>query len=113
MNFNSYQIYYYGTSNGGVLGARFSYLYPNIKRLLLINPPLFINYHKLKDGLLKFNNEKITLLYGTQDPSYKFVGLLDLIESNKISYDILENEDHNLSNNNYSLEYLVDNYLLK
>ena len=32
---------------------------------------------------------------------------------NKISYDILENEDHNLSNNNYSLEYLVENYLLK
>ena len=112
LKFDSFGIYCYGNSNGGVIMGRYAYLYPNIKKLLLINPPLFISYHKLKDGILKFNNDKITFIYGTLDPSYKFVEFLDLLNTDKVSYVILENEDHNLSNNTYSLEELVDKYLL-
>ena len=112
MNFEEYEVYYFGNSRGGELGARYGYLYPVIKRMLLINPPLFINFHKMKRGLLKFNNERVVFIYGALDPSYKYVGLLDLVENDKISYKVIEGEDHNLSNGTYSLEYLLDNYLL-
>lgn len=112
MNYTDYDIYYFGDSNGGVLGARYSYLYPNIKRALLINPPLFISYHKLKDGMLKFTGDKMTFIYGSLDPSYKFVELLDLVDNDKISYVVLENKDHNLADDIELLESLLDEYLL-
>lgn len=112
MNFEEYEVYYFGNSRGAELGARYGYLYPVIKRMLLINPPLFINFHKIQRGLLKFNNERIVFIYGSLDPSYKYVGLIDLIGNIKISYKVLEGEDHNLSNGTHSLEYLVDNYLI-
>ena len=112
MNFKEYEVYYFGNSRGAELGARYGYLYPVIKRMLLINPPLFINFHKMQRGLLKFNNEKIVFIYGSLDPTYKYVGLIDLIGNSKISYKVIEGEDHNLSNGSYSLEQLVDNYLI-
>ena len=111
-NFTTYEIYYLGDSNGGVIGAKFIYMYPYIKKALLINPPLFISYHKLKDGIIKFNGEKMMFIYGKLDPSYKFVELLDLIDNDKISYMVLENEDHNLSDDLNLLISLVKNYLL-
>lgn len=112
MNYTDYEIYYFGDSNGGVIGARYAYLYPNIKRALLINSPLFISYHKLKDGMLKFTGDKMTFIYGSLDPSYKFVELLDLVDNDKISYVVLENKDHNLANDIELLESLLDKYLL-
>lgn len=112
MNFSDFEIYFLGDSNGGVIGAKYAYLYPNIKKALLINPPLFISYHKLKDGVLKFNQEQMVFVYGMLDPSYKFVELLDLIKNNKVSYVVLENEDHNLSDNLDLLNSLVEKYLL-
>lgn len=112
MKFKDYEIYYLGNSCGGMLGARYSYLYPNIKRCLLINPPLFISYHKIKDGVEKFSGEKLVFLYGTEDPSFKFVEMLDSIQNDKVSYVLLEREDHNLSKNTHSLEELVKMYLI-
>lgn len=112
MNFEEYKIYFLGTSNGGVLGAKHCYLYPNIKRFLMLNPPLFIFFNNMKEGLKKFDGEKIVFLYGDLDPSYMFTWLLDLVGNDKISYNILEDEDHNLSNNHYTLEELVEKYLI-
>ena len=113
MKFTNFEIYFLGISNGGVLGARYAYMYQSIKKCLLINPPLFISYHKLKDGALKFNEEKMTFIYGTLDPSYKFTQLLDLIDNDKVCYKILENKDHNLTNDIELLESLLDEYLFK
>lgn len=113
MKYDTYEVYYLGNSNGGVLGARYAYKYENFKRLLLINPPLFISYYKIKEGIEKFNGEKIVFIYGSLDPSIKFVELLDFIKNDKVSYQVLEGEDHNLSSGTYSLEYLIETYLLK
>lgn len=111
MGFDDYNVYYYGSSCGGVLGARYSYLYPKIKRALLINPPLFINFHKIQKGILNFQKEALVFVFGEFDPSKKFVGMLDCINSDKVHYTIIEGEDHNLSKNVRSLESLVDEYL--
>lgn len=37
-------IYYMGMSNGAVLVARYGHMHPEIKRMLLINGPLMINW---------------------------------------------------------------------
>ena len=108
--FSKFQIYYIGISNGGLVGAWYGYKYSRIKRMLLINSPLMINYHKFKDGLISFNKEKIVLLYGSLDPSYKLVGLLDCINNDKVKYYIIDGGDHYLSNVDYKdlISYLYD-----
>ena len=111
MNFKDYDIYYYGNSNGASIGACNAYKYEKIQRMLLINPPLFINFHKIEDGIKKFKGDKINFIFGSLDPSYKYVGLLDVLKNTKVSYYIIEGEDHNLSNNTISLESLVEKYL--
>lgn len=111
-NFKEYEIYYYGNSNGAVLGARNGYKYPKIKRMLLVNPPLFISYHKIQNGINKFNGDKMVFIFGELDPSFKYVELLDLLKSDILSYYIIKGEDHNLSGGTVRLEDLVETYLI-
>jgi len=108
--YSEYQIYYIGISNGGLVGAWYGYKYSRIKRMLLINSPLMINYHNTKDGLKAFNNGKAILLYGSLDPSNKLVGLLDLINNDKIKYHIIDGGNHYLSNVDYKdlINYLYE-----
>ncbi len=93
-NFDDYEILYMGHSDGAALAARYGHLYPKIKRMLLINPPIFFNWHKLRDGIKLFAGEKATFVYGDLDPSYKYVEMLDLIGNNKIERKIIQGADH-------------------
>lgn len=100
-------IIYIGFSDGANIGAQQGYLIPEIKRMLLINGPLMINFHKTKYGICAFENEKIKMVYGKQDPSYKYVGLLDSIDSRILLVNILENIDHNFTNALPEFEQLI------
>ena len=113
MNYKDYNILYFGNSNGGVIGAIEGYKFPQIKKMLLNNPPLMINFHKLKDGIEKFNGEKVVFTYGSLDQSIKFIELLNLIENDNLSYYIIEGENHNFSKNICSLDKLIETYLLQ
>ena len=107
---DKYEIYYMGISNGGLIGAWYGNNY-SFKRMLLINPPLMINYHKTKEGLQSFNNDKVSLIFGELDPSFKLVGLLDYINNDKVNYHIIKGENHHLSNVDYKdlVKYLFGN----
>ena len=111
-NYKDYEIYYMGHSNGAIIGAQFGYKYPKIKKMLLINAPLMINYHKTKEGLLRFNQDKITMIYGDLDPSYKYVELLNNIKNKKINYLVIKGQDHHFSKNNYEFSQLPIKYLI-
>ena len=93
-NFEDYKILYMGHSDGASLGARYGYLYPKIKRMLLINPPIFFNWHKLKDGMKQFNGEKAVFVYGNLDPSYKYVEMISLIDNDRVKLEIIQDADH-------------------
>lgn len=100
-------IIYIGFSDGANIGAQQGYLIPEIKRMLLINGPLMINFHKTKRGICAFENEKIEMVYGKQDPSYKYVELLDSIDSRILLVNTLENIDHNFTNALPEFEQLI------
>lgn len=100
-------IVYIGFSDGANIGAQQGYLIPEIKRMLLINGPLMINFHKTRRGIVDFENEKIEMVYGTQDPSYKYVELLDSIDSKVLLVNILENIDHFFTNALSEFEQLI------
>ena len=93
--FKDYKIYYMGLSNGGYIGATYAHLYPKIKRILLINMPIFTNWHKIKKGLKQFDGEMAILIYGTLDPSYKYAEMITMINRDNIKLEIIENADHN------------------
>ena len=93
-NFDDYEILYMGHSDGAALAIRYGHIYPKIKRMLLINPPIFFNWHKLKDGIKQFKGERATFIYGDLDPSYKYSEMLNLIRNERIKYEIIQGADH-------------------
>lgn len=93
--FNDYQVYYMGLSNGGYIGSTYAHLYPKIKRMLLVNMPIFVNWHKIKDGIKKFEGEIAVFIYGTLDPSYKYVDMLSMLNKQNTRVEIIPNADHN------------------
>lgn len=93
------EIYFIGVSNGALVGAQQGYRCKKIKAMLLLNGPLMINWHKTRKGLEEFGGEKVRLVYGSLDPSYRYIELLNLIESDVCDYVKLEGIDHNFTDN--------------
>lgn len=95
---NDYEVYFIGHSNGARIGISWGYQYTEIKKMLLINSPLFINWHILKKGIHQSQNQEMLLIYGNRDNSYKYVGLLEpLLDDNK-KLIIIDGADHNFTN---------------
>ncbi len=111
-NFKDYEVYYVGNSNGGFIGARWGYLYPCIKRMLLINTPLMINLYYTKNGIKNFNGEKVYFMYGTKDLSCQFVPLLNNIGDN-VEYYFFKGQDHYFSCGKDAIYNLIKDYLFE
>ena len=104
-------IYYMGVSLGGSIGAWYGKYYPQIKRMLLINAPLDINIDKTISGLEELKCEKITLVYGSLDPSYNYAKELKF--NKPINIVIKDKMDHNFSQSMDEFMNLPFEYLLK
>jgi len=106
-------IYYMGNSNGAILGARFAYRHPEIKKMLLINGPLMINWPQTRKGVEKFIGTDIVFVYGSEDPSYRYIELLTLIKSvKKVSVITVADADHNFKGMESAFHLLPEQYLL-
>ena len=107
-----YQVYYMGHSNGALQGARSGYLFPQIKRMLLVNGPITFNLHKTREGISKFKGDKIVFVYGTEDPSFPYLGLLDKYSSEVVSCVSIQGADHNFVGKLNEFENLFERYLI-
>ena len=108
-----YQVYYFGHSNGAVMGARNAWKYPQIKRLVLVNGPLMINWYKIRDGIEKFKGEQMVYVYGEEDPSFKFAGLVNLVGNPAVSLITVPKADHNFYGMLDEFEQLPEKYLIE
>lgn len=105
-------VYYMGMSNGAILGARFGHLHSEIKRMLLINGPLMINWSQTKKGLEKFEGESVVMVYGSLDPSFKYAEMIEFIDNpGKIRLITIEGADHNFKNMDECFQSLLEEYL--
>lgn len=102
----NYKLFYLGFSSGGYIGAVFGIDYPQIEKMLLVNMPLMYNWHKIKSGLIKYNGQKLTLVYGSLDQSVKYLELLKRINNERIETIIIPNQDHYFSNSEKVFEQL-------
>jgi hypothetical protein len=105
-----YQVYYFGHSNGAVMGARNAWKYPQIKRFVLVNGPLMTNWHKTREGTAKFKGERMVYVYGEEDPSFKFAGLVNLVGNPAVSLITVPKADHNFYGMLDEFEQLPEKY---
>ena len=106
---NCDEIYYMGISNGALVGAQQCWKNNKIKKALLINGPLMINWYKTKSGAEAFKGEHMRFVYGDRDPSYKYVALLDLIENDACKHIVFKGEGHRFSDS--SLKKVIVSFL--
>ena len=90
-------IYIMGSSAGANIAICYSYLYPQIKKVLAINPVLNLNYHRTKEGIVKFNGEKMFVITGELDPSAVWLNSLPAKEN--LSTEVLKGIDHVFTDN--------------
>ncbi len=90
-----YEVLYFGHSNGGLYGAIYSNLYPEVKKWCLSNVPL--NYHKqIQAALSQADRSKFIFVYSEYD-TYCRVARHVLGED--IEIHVIPGQDHN-----YTLE---------
>lgn len=92
------EIYAFGHSKGGQMLAAYAWMDPKIKRVLTVNAPLMLNFHKIKAGIERFEGEKITMVYGEHDPSFPYIDFLKNCGSSKLDLHIIQNADHHFTN---------------
>ena len=109
--FEDYKVYYLGFSNGALIGAYFGINYPKIKRMLLVNMPLIYDINLIKNNLNNFNNEKVTIVYGSLDYSINLLENIKNIKSNRVDIKVILNEDHYFSKDEEDFYSLPEKYL--
>ena len=85
-------------SAGAATVAQIAWEYPEITRILLINPATKLGIDKIKYGLSEFGVDRITVMFGSEDPSVGDVDeIAKLSEAKNVHTHILEGVDHNFS----------------
>lgn len=69
------ELYYIGNSNGSTQGLLTATKYFDFRRMVLVNMPLMLNFHKIKAALTRADTE-IRFVYGEKDPSVSYVPYL-------------------------------------
>ena len=88
---------YFGVSNGAYQGLVIATEYFQFKKMVMVNMPLFLNWHKIKNKLTEHAPLSITMVYGDRDPSFPYLPLLDRYRSETLDIRIIEGADHRFS----------------
>ena len=91
------EIFFVGISNGAFIGATQCRKIERIRNAVLINAPLMINFHKIKEGAQNFRGERMYFLYGENDPSFRYIEILNSIKNTACKYKIIKGEGHDFS----------------
>ena len=105
-------VYYFGVSKGGQYAAMYAYQYKWVTKWLTLNMPLFINWHRSRQGLEQLSqSQQMFLLFGDHDPSYPYAEIVDSIKKENIKKIIVPNADHNFSASIEEFIKLPEQYL--
>ena len=90
---------YIGASMGATQGLVLATRHFAFRPMLLINMPLMINFHKIKDALARAKAD-VTFVYGKEDPSHPYLPYLEQA-AERTSHiggrriEVIEGADHN------------------
>jgi len=74
---DSPELFFFGHSNGGVKGLELTDAGVEFKKMVLVNMPLMINFHKTKKYISAIPQTEIIAIYGEQDPSFPYLPFID------------------------------------
>ncbi|MBQ7343719.1 MAG: hypothetical protein IJW53_03020 [Clostridia bacterium] len=89
------EISFFGHSNGGVKGLELSCVGIGFKKMVLVNMPLMINFHKTVDRIKATPKTRIIAVYGEYDPSYKYIPFLERKGLSNVEIVKFQGVDHN------------------
>ena len=96
-NITKPNLYFFGHSNGCLKGLELAASGISFKRMILVNMPLMINFHKTKRWIKEIPDTEIIAIFGEKDPSYAYVPFLDKFANNLKTVRI-PGADHNFAN---------------
>ena len=85
-----------GNSNGAIKGLELTNSGIVFAKMVLVNMPLMINFHKTKHYIASIPQTKIIAVYGEYDPSFKYIPFLK-DKFNNTGILTIPNADHNFS----------------
>lgn len=71
------QVLFFGNSNGCIKGLAMANAGMHFEKMVLVNMPLMINFHKTKRYLSDLSQTEIIAVYGERDPSYSYLPFLE------------------------------------
>lgn len=109
---NHYQVLFAGVSSGAVAAIEQSPDIYDLQKLLLINPPFTISLPKVKKSLEAKKDATFNFVFGSNDPTYRFLPLLDNVKSQStINLKMVEGADHNFKGMEKEFKELFINFV--
>ena len=85
---------FFGHSNGCVKGLELSASGLSFEKMVLVNMPLMVNFHRIKRYISAIPSTNITLVFGELDPSYSYLPFIrDRYENARVL--TVDEADHN------------------
>lgn len=107
-----YQVLFAGVSSGAVVAIEQSPDIYDLQKLLLINPPITISLPKIKRSLEAKKDATFNFVFGSNDPTYIFLPLLDNVKSqSSINLKMVEGADHNFKGMEKEFKDLFINFV--
>ncbi len=108
MSFSDFEIFLIGSSNGAYQNLFLANLLPQTKKLLCINMPLIVNFHKSTRELQIMERVEKIFAYGTNDPSYFYLPFLELKKFSMFRAIRVDGADHVFKNRTDDFVALAD-----
>lgn len=107
-----YQVLFAGVSSGAVVAIEQAPEIYELQKFLLINPPITISLPRIKRSLEAKKDATFDFVFGSNDPSYRFLPLLDNVKSlSSINLKIVEGADHNFKGMEREFKDLFINFV--
>ena len=107
-----YQVLFAGVSSGAVAAIEQSPDIYDLQKLLLINQPFTISLPKVKKSLEAKKDATFNFVFGSNDPTYRFLPLLDNVKSQSIiNLKIVEGAVHNFKGMEKEFKELFINFV--
>ena len=107
-----HQVLFAGVSSGAVAAIEQSPDIYDLQKILLINPPITISLPKIKRSLEAKKGACFNFVFGSNDPTYRFLPLLDNVKSQStINFKIVEGADHNFKGMEKEFKGLFINFV--
>lgn len=89
------EMFFFGNSNGCVKGLELGASGISFSKMVLVNMPLMMNFHKTVQWINAMPEANIVTVYGETDPSYRYIPFLETKKLENVEILKVAGADHN------------------